>query len=281
MAELKDWVSVPCIMLRSIVTRTRTRIQLEDPVTIPGTTLQLLILLLFVLPGSVYQTTRTRLRGPIPSDRDVTSKVLRALAVSTLLNSVYLAVLGDELLEPARARSVADLERTVDLHVAGVWALVTLFVIPAALSVLVFWGSRWEWPKRLLSVSDETRHRWKWARSAYHPVPRTWDFAFTDIEPGYVRVLTGDGKWYGGWFGEQSLAASFPEEPSLFIEQPWDMTEHGDFRRKQESSRGTWVRCDDARVVELVSPWDKPQTPALGRWQRLLAALKLEGSRDA
>jgi hypothetical protein len=70
-----------------------------------GTGGQLLVLLLFVLPGSVFQTVRTRLRGPVPSDQDATTKVLRALAVSTLLNAVYVAVFGKDVLGPVRARS--------------------------------------------------------------------------------------------------------------------------------------------------------------------------------
>lgn len=74
---------------------------------IPGSGGQLLILLLFVLPGSVYQTVRTRLRGPIPSDQDATTKVLRALAVSTGLNALYLAIFGRGLLSACALTSRA------------------------------------------------------------------------------------------------------------------------------------------------------------------------------
>jgi hypothetical protein len=55
---------------------------------------QLVILLLFVLPGSVYQTCRTFFAGPSPEERDMGSKLLRALAFSTVLNGIYIATLG-------------------------------------------------------------------------------------------------------------------------------------------------------------------------------------------
>lgn len=220
---------------------------------IPGTGGQLLILLLFVLPGTVYQTVRSRLRGPIPSDNDATGKILRALTVSTLLNAFYLSIFGTGVLKPLRAKSMTELEKTVDVHQAGWWALLYLVMVPAGLALFGFWASRWEWPGDLLEkVPAEKKEKWKWVRPAYHPTPGAWDFAFTDIEPCYVRIQTADGNWYGGWFGRDSLASSFPESPAVFIERPWFMTETGEFKREQKKVRGTWVRCDDARRVEFV-----------------------------
>lgn len=224
---------------------------------VPGTQTQLLIMLLFVLPGSVYQTVRTRLRGPIPSDNDAAGKILRALTVSTLLNAAYLTVFGDRVLAPLQARTLNQLDDAVNLHQAGLWAVTYLVAVPAALALFLFWASRWEWPKDLVKkVPTRARQRWKWARPAYHPVPSTWDYAFTDIEPCYVRIQTADGKWFGGWLGENSMASSFPETPAVFVERPWFMDEKGGFSKQQPQVRGTWIRCDDARLIEFVDQTD-------------------------
>jgi hypothetical protein len=222
-------------------------------VGIPGSGGQLLILLLFVLPGSVYQTVRTRLRGPIPSDQDATSKVLRALAVRTGLNALYLAIFGKGLLEPLRAQSLPGLEKAVDLHLVGLWALLCLFVVPALLACAVFWSSRSE---VIGTTAEKVIQTFGWTKPAYHPSPRTWDFAFTDIRPCYVRVLSADGYWSGGWFGESSSAASFPESMEIFLEKAWTMSKTGEFLHEQPGTRGIYVRCDDARSVELLDGLD-------------------------
>lgn len=220
---------------------------------IPGSGGQLLILLLFVLPGSVYQTARARLRGPIPSDQDATTKVLRALAVSTGLNALYLAIFGKELLRPLRAHSLRGLEKAVDVHLVGVWALLCLFLVPGLLACVLFWASRSE---AIGNATDKAIETFGWTKPAYHPSPRTWDFAFTDIKPCYVRVLSADGYWSGGWYGNTSSAASFPEPMEIFLEKAWAMSKTGEFLHEQPGTRGIHLRCDDARSVELLDGLD-------------------------
>ncbi len=55
----------------------------------PSTATQLAILVTCVLPGIVYQAVRARLAGEAPQNRDTTNKILRALAASVVLVSVY------------------------------------------------------------------------------------------------------------------------------------------------------------------------------------------------
>jgi hypothetical protein len=213
---------------------------------IPGTGGQLLILVLFILPGSVFQASRSRLRGPNPADQDATSRILRALAVSTGLNALYLAILGEKLLGPLQARSVSALDRVVDARLAGCWALALLFAVPMLLAGLDYWRTRWEWV-------EKARRAMPGLRLAYDPTPRAWDYAFTDISPCYVRVQSADGRWAGGWFAEGSFAASYPEPLELYIEEAFLMGEDGTFMCPQPGSRGMYVRCDDARVVEFLA----------------------------
>lgn len=232
--------------------------------SIPGTEGQLLILLLFILPGSVYQTVRTRLRGPIPSDHDATSKVLRALAVSTGLNAVYLAAFGDALLTPLQARSLAALNGGINVHLAGLWALAFLFVVPGLLACVVFWAGRWNWRSmRQKVVSDEQMAKMHLEHLAYYPAPRTWDFSFLEQGDLWVRVKHSDGSWTGGKYGGASLVASFPEPLDLFLEEAWVMGPAGEFIEPVARSKGVYVRCEDAVAVERFNGWLDP--PGLAR----------------
>ncbi|UQX10097.1 DUF6338 family protein [Candidatus Mycobacterium methanotrophicum] len=52
---------------------------------------QAVTLLLAVIPGFIYQGTRSRLRGPTPDEQEVTVRVLRALATSGFLALLYVA----------------------------------------------------------------------------------------------------------------------------------------------------------------------------------------------
>jgi hypothetical protein len=219
-------------------------------VSVPGTGAQLLILLLFVIPGSVFQAARSRFRGPSPADQDATNRVLRAIAVSALLNAAYLFLLGPQL-----GRLFAHMTGGKGLagylasaRQAGLVAMLLLFVVPVALAGLDYWRTRWN--------VDGTRASWRHfpqLRLAYDPTPRAWDFAFTNREPCFVRVLTDDG-WIGGWYGPNSFAASYPEPLEIHLERAWVLDEDGAFVEAQANSGGLYVRCDDARAVEFLSP---------------------------
>lgn len=65
----------------------------------PSSVLQVALLILFVLPGAVYQLARDRLAGPVPSERVLGERVLRAVVASIVLNGVYAATAGPWLLE--------------------------------------------------------------------------------------------------------------------------------------------------------------------------------------
>ena len=128
---------------------------------IPGSSAQLLILLLFVVPGSVYQAVRQRLRGPAPDD--FSTKLFRAIGISTALMAVYLAVAGRQLLRlvetsSGEAPSWNGLEQHVRL--LGWITLLLLLVVPAMLGILDY-----------LRASRSINLR----KIAYDPVPRAWD----------------------------------------------------------------------------------------------------------
>lgn len=81
---------------------------------------------------------------------------------------------------------------------------------------------------------------------------KAWDYAFRDREPSYVRVLTRDGRWVGGWLGPASFASSYPQPKELFIQTAHRMEEDGSFGEETPGTVGIYVQCEDALVVEFV-----------------------------
>lgn len=208
---------------------------------IPNTGVGLLIAVLFVMPGSVYQFVRSRLRGPAPDDASATNRVLRALAVSAFLVTIYAATAGPHLLSLLlRAHAQFTLGDQLLEHgrELALWALILLFLIPAVLAALDFLRLRLGWTLRL----------------TYDPTPRAWDYAFRDIDPTYVRLLTTEGVWLGGWYGPNSFVSSYPEPREIYIEVAHLMNDDGSFGDEQNGSGGLYVRCDDIRSVEFVDP---------------------------
>jgi hypothetical protein len=207
---------------------------------IPGSAGQLLIAPLFVVPGSVYQAVRQRLRGPAPDDLNFSTKLFRAIGVSTALMAVYLALAGRSLLGLVAARhggppSWDGVERHV--RTLGWLVLLLLLAIPALLGILDY-----------LRVTRTIDLR----KVAYDATPRAWDFAFKDLKPCFIRVLTTDGIWLGGWFGEASFVSGFPEPREMFIEVAYEIDSEGRIGGPQERSAGLYLRCDDVRAVEIV-----------------------------
>lgn len=214
---------------------------------IPDSTPQLLILVTFILPGIVYQAMRSKLRGPTPDQLDASSKILRAAAVSTGLILVYAVLLGPQLV------GTADPARWVSDHPRGAasLALSLLFVVPLIVAFVQHALVRW-------------RDRPQWLRlstfRSYDPTPTAWDFGFREPERCFVRVLTSDGQWVGGWFDRDSRASSFPHPRELYIGTQWKMGDDGSFVHEIDGSLGVYVRCDDARAVAFVAADDNVGT---------------------
>lgn len=204
---------------------------------IPSTAGQLLLTLAFVIPGFVYQGARSRFRGPTPADGSTSTRVLQALAVSAGLDAIYAVALGPTLVRLLRPATSGAPAGVIDHpRQSGLLALLLLFVIPVGLAALDYLRLRKGWDPRL----------------SYDPTPRAWDYTFRDIGPCYVRVLTVEGTWLGGWYGENSFVSSYPEPREMFIETAHLMGGDGSFGAEQLGSNGIYVRCDDVRAVELV-----------------------------
>lgn len=210
--------------------------------SVPTNVFELLMLLLLVLPGTVYQFVRTRLRGPSPDDAGALSRVLRALGVSALLVTLYALLVGPQVLGLIADAQADNPDDALDaVRPLAAWALALLVAVPAALAVV-----------------DHARRRHtlklKVLFSSYDPTPRAWDAAFIDREPCYVRALTTEGRYLGGWYGPDSFVSSFPEPREMYLETAHLMNPDGSFGDEVTDSAGLYIRCDDVRLVELVAP---------------------------
>jgi hypothetical protein len=97
------------------------------------------------------------------------------------------------------------------------------------------------------------------------PTPTPWDWFFTgkgplaSVEPGtgkpacYVRFHTKEGEDFGGYFGQYSLASSFPTTQQVYVEEAWRLNEDGTFGEKVTNTVGAVVNLEECRLVEFVA----------------------------
>lgn len=73
----------------------------------PATAVQLALLVLLVLPGTTYQFVRERRRGPVPGERDLGERVLRAIVASIALDALYVVAAGAGAGSPGAGHAAA------------------------------------------------------------------------------------------------------------------------------------------------------------------------------
>ncbi|MFI6504799.1 DUF6338 family protein [Nonomuraea typhae] len=204
-----------------------------------STVIQVVLLIVFVLPGFVYQQTRQRLRGARPGDQEFKLLLLRSMLATLVLDIVYVAA-GWPLLRPLfgpapwYGGALADVQRT------ALVLLVCVLVVPTGVA-WAQWG--------LARMRAPTARR-------IGP-PTAWDHAFRERRrSAMVRIRLKSGGWVGGWYGSwqgtRSYAAEYPHPPDIFVAQAWQMGPDGAFLAPAQNSGGLYVRMEDADVLEFV-----------------------------
>lgn len=210
---------------------------------IPSTPTQLLITLVLVLPGFVYQETRIRLRGRTPGEQELTGRLLRAISLSLCFALTYVLVLGPEVL-----RNLGSTHWALE-HVRGsaLLALLLGLIVPVGAAVIPS-VMETKWVRGIgahIHLPELTR---------YDSTPSAWDRAFRDAGPCFVRVRMKDGTWFAGYYGTVSYASSFPDPQSLFLESSFAVSPDGKIGEPIEGTSGAIVNCGDAVLVELLRP---------------------------
>jgi hypothetical protein len=201
----------------------------------PSTVLQVVLAVLLVLPGVTYQFLRERWRGPVPGQRDLGERVLRAVTASVVLDAVYVIAAGPQLLALARGTNAQGWDGlTRDPRLSGLVALLLFILVPAAAAA---------------GVSARERRQ---LHARFRGTPTAWDHVFRDRKPCFVRVRLKNGGWAGGWFGSRSFASSYPSPGEFFLQTAWRMNQDGSFAARSEQTAGLYIRCEDIDLLEIL-----------------------------
>lgn len=215
---------------------------------IPSSVTQLLVTLVLVVPGFVYQAVRIRIVGRRPGDTDLPTRVMRAIVISTLFALCYLVILGPEITTAAQAQAqLAEHPRRFALL-----GLVAAFVLPTISAVLL---NRNQIDLKLtipfVLHPIKTLRAEEWTR--YDPRPSAWDVAFEGAAVGFVRVRMSDGTWVAGYYGPNSYASSHPDPRNLYLEMAYEVDTKGEIGKPITGTAGVVIDCADAVVVELLA----------------------------
>ncbi|WP_030549259.1 DUF6338 family protein [Streptomyces albus] len=205
----------------------------------PSSVQQFVLLVFLVLPGVTYQYLRERWRGPVPGERQLGERVLRAVTASVTLNALYAATLGPYLVDAFRPDGGGSPYTVLAEHprAAGLWSLLLFLGVPAAAAAAV---SLWQ------------RHR---ATAVHRSAPTAWDHLFghaRDRGPCFIRARLKDGAWVGGWYDSRSYASGYPHGSDLFLQWAYEMGADGSFGPPVTGTAGLYLRVENIDVLELV-----------------------------
>lgn len=210
----------------------------------------LALFLYFVLPGLVLVKVYDLI---VPtSRRDASAAFLDGLAYSFMILAVgfwpYLLLVSSQ----------KPLPDGLYYFLLFLLTILIVFVAPIALA-LFYYRSR---TKGFLQgkVPDPTPTPWDWFFSGKGP------HASLDPETKrpvcYVRFRLKEGDNMGGYFGQYSLASSFPTTSQVYVEEAWRLNEDGTFGERVESTVGAIVNLEECELVEFVAVDVPPRNAA-------------------
>lgn len=220
------------------------------PTSLPG------VFALFALfvPGLVWASVRTLLQGYKTPDRVAGERLAQAVFVSALLDPFYLLVFGWWLAPIVSSGTRLLTDRPWE---AGLVVLVFGVAIPAAVAYVAYAEALiLESARKLLNGRGP-----KWL-TKFRPatglssVPTAWDWAARRKGGNWIRVLTQQGKWIGGWFADESFFSTFPEPRDLFLAEPWALDAEGVLQHPVPESAGIWLSLEGAQLDEWTKPVD-------------------------
>jgi hypothetical protein len=205
----------------------------------PTSVTQLLLLLLFVVPGFVYQAVRISVRGRLPLDIELSTRIVRAVVSSGIFALVYLAILGQHLIDAAHATGYGFAHP----RVGALLALLGGIAVPALLALVRL--PPWKWLQDLSARLPQV--------TKYDPTPTAWDKTFQSIGECFIRILNSDGRWVAGYYGPSSYATSYPEPHQLFLEKAFQVSDDGTIGEEIEGSQGVLVDCSGIQLLQVVA----------------------------
>jgi hypothetical protein len=216
-------------------------------------------LLVLVLPGIVFISTRVRLLGPTRDDSDSTTRALSAITLSAIFDTIYLVLFGDHVTKTLNLcpTSPTRLCSPYSVRLTAIYAFVFLFLVP-----FLFATVRYGHLSLTLSWNPA---RWIRTAGAYSRASSAWDHAARELKDSYVRVRLKDGGLIGGHLGPRSYVSTYPESHAIFIDQQWNFDTAGYFQGRIPHSRGVYLPLGENDTVEwFAAPWrgrDDTSTP--------------------
>lgn len=199
-------------------------------------------LIVLALPGIVYAGIRRWLRGELHEDRNFGVALARGVVLSILFAISYL------LISDGSFPVELDAEGNVIVHdwkAMGLIVLVFFIGMPAGLALTILHRDiRW--------VAFEVRWlcwlRYPIPASGHETVATAWDFAVRKNQAAWVRICRGNKEWVGGWVTRGSYSTTYPDAPSIYIDQQFVMLEDGQIGEPLLGT-GVWVSIVETDVV--------------------------------
>ena len=193
----------------------------------PSSILALTIIVLAVLPGSMYTWAYERQASAFGVT--LADRTLRFIAISLIFH-VTLA-----WPEYALYRSAFESESFKIEQFAVAWAVVLVLVaLPASVGTVLgglyatrSHRTRWRHLRRYVSRRNEERLlAFALGRT---PAPRAWDHLFSDSPLTYLRIRTTTADvTIAGLFADKSYAGGHPHEADLYLEEVWRIDDDGE-----------------------------------------------------
>ena len=209
------------------------------------TLLSLIIIWLAVLPGALFIWAFEMLAGRWTTG--IRGGLLRSVGYSAVFHILFLPL--------TYHLRVSYWDRMWEgMYVSPwVWAYISLYVVvPITLGLLAGWV--------ITSVTYATSKRYRWigllvGRS---PAPRAWDYLFgRQGLVGWVRLRTKTGLYMGGYYGEGSYVAGYPDTQDIYLTRAIEIDPYsGEIREGTEGRplslrSGLLIRWDEVEYLEF------------------------------
>lgn len=225
-------------------TSTNRRYRYRSRVSVPSTLGEVLVVVAVVLPGLVFGTVRSWLRGFGPEDVSGANRVAQAFVVGVLFDLLYIALLGQWLVQ------TASIDDANDARAWAGWAILLGVALPGA--VAYFWFGR---PFRLLEIRGRQLPVLL-SKTPYRSTPTAWDRKIPHLGGKFVRIEMPNGSAVAGWYGAGSYASTYPHPRDLYLEHQYAVREDGtlDELEGTQQTAGVWVSVPEGAIVIFTNP---------------------------
>ena len=195
----------------------------------PGSLSQILVLLVFIIPGFVLMRVK-RVAYPT-AETSTASAVLDSLALSCVVYA---------LASPLLYLSYLYRWPVTRPVLFSTLSLLILLVVPCGLGGSYVWFTKTEkarWLREFLGFP--------------HPDPTAWDYHFRKGKAYWIWLTFKSGKVMAGLFGPNSFASSFPHKRDIYIEKLLRLDEHGRVVELIDGSAGALVMMEDLERIQF------------------------------